>query len=127
MTRDAGFDDFLDAVEADDPYYLETADGETHLPPMSHDPTTGGEPTARELPEPGEVLTHTTTHIAAPQFEADTPYVTAVAAFGPVSVTGQIRGIPPEEVEIGQVVTLGVDRSETRDERVLVFESARDY
>lgn len=124
MSRDAGFDDFLDAVEEGNPYYLETADGGAHLPPVSYDPTTGGDPTTRELPEPGEVLTHTTTHIAAPQFEADTPYVTAVAAFGPVRVTGQMRGIPPEAVEIGQSVTLGVDRSETRNERVLVFEPA---
>ena len=122
MTRDAGYDDFLDAVADGEPYYLETDDGETHLPPMPYDPATGEAGlTEQSLPEPGEILTHTTTHIAAPQFEADAPYVTAVAAFGPVSVTGQVRGIEHEDVEIGQAVTLGVDRSETRDERVLVL------
>ena len=122
MTRDAGYDDFLDAVADGEPYYLETDNGETHLPPMPYDPTTGkAEPAEQPLPEPGEILTHTTTHIAAPQFADDAPYVTAVAAFGPVSVTGQVRDIDHEDVEIGQAVTLGVERSETRDERVLVF------
>jgi len=122
MTRDAGFDDFLDAVADGEPYYLETSNGEAHLPPMPFDPATGEADLAeRPLPEPGEILTHTTTHIAAPQFEDDAPYVTAIAAFGPVSVTGQVRGIDHEDVEIAQAVTLAVDRSETRDERVLVF------
>jgi uncharacterized OB-fold protein len=122
MTRDAGFDDFLDAVADGDPYYLETDDGDAHLPPMPYDPATGeAGPAERPLPEAGEILTHTTTHIAAPQFEDDAPYVTAVAAFGPVNVTGQVRGIDHESVESGQAVTLGVERSNTRDERVLVF------
>lgn len=122
MTRDAGYDDFLDAVADGEPYYLETDDGGAHLPPMPYDPATGeAEPAERSLPEPGEILTHTTTHIAAPQFEDDAPYVTAVAAFGPVSVTGQVRNIDHEDVEIGRAVTLGVERSETRDERVLVL------
>jgi len=122
MTRDAGYDDFLDAVEAGEPYYLESAGGEAHLPPMPYDPATGEATlTEQPLPEPGEILTHTTTHIAAPQFEDDAPYVTAVADFGPVNLTGQVRDIDPEAVEIGQAVTLGVERSETLDERVLVF------
>ena len=127
MTRDAGFDDFLDAVEAGDPQYLVDDDGGTHLPPMPHDPVTGEAGlTERSVPEPGEILTHTTTQIAAPQFEDDTPYVTAVASFGPVNITGQLRDIPPEDVEIGQAVTLGVERSETREERVLVFYPAQE-
>ncbi|ERH08425.1 MAG: putative nucleic-acid-binding protein containing a Zn-ribbon [halophilic archaeon J07HX64] len=122
MTRDVGFDDFLDAVEAGDPQYLVDNDGRTHLPPMPYDPATGEKGlTERPVPEPGEILTHTTTQIATPQFEDDTPYVTAVASFGPVDITGQLRDISPENVEIGQAVTLGVERSETRDERVLVF------
>jgi uncharacterized OB-fold protein len=122
MTRDAGYDDFLDAVAEGEPYYLETDEGGAQLPPMPHDPATGEAGlTEQPLPDAGEILTHTTTHIAAPQFEDDAPYVTAVAAFGPVNVTGQLRGIDHEDVEIGQTVTLGVERSETRDERVLVF------
>ena len=122
MTRDAGYDDFLDAVEAGTPYYLETANGEARLPPLPYDPSTGeADPAERPLPETGTVLTHTTTHIAPPRFDADAPYVTAVADFGPVSLTGQMRETDPEDVEIGQPVTLGVDRSVTREERVLVF------
>lgn len=122
MTRDAGFDDFLDAVEAGEPYYLESPDGEAYLPPRPYDPTTGrADLTEQPLPEVGELLTHTTTQIPAPQFDDDAPYVTAVASFGPVSLTGQLRQVPSDAVEIGQRVTLGVGRSATHDERVLVF------
>lgn len=122
MTRDAGFDDFLDAVEAGEPYYLETADGEAYLPPRPHDPATGAADLAEHpLPETGEILTHTTTHVATPRFGEDTPYVTALATFGPVTLTGQVRGLDPEDVDIGLTVELDVDRSETADERVLVF------
>jgi hypothetical protein len=122
MTRDAGFDDFLDAVEAGEPYYLESPDGETYLPPRPYDPATGqADLTEQPLPEVGELLTHTTTQIPAPQFDDDAPYVTAVASFGPVSLTGQLQQIPSDAVEIGQRVTLGVGRSATHDERVLVF------
>jgi len=126
MTRDAGYDDFLDAVEAGEPYYLESAGGEAHLPPLPYDPATGEATlTERSLPEPGEVLTHTTTHIAAPQFDEDAPYVTAVASFGPVNLTGQVREMEPETVAVGQSVELGVERAETTDERVLVFYPVR--
>jgi uncharacterized OB-fold protein len=122
MTRDAGFDDLLDAVADGEPYYLETDEGAAYVPPMPYDPATGAEGlTEHPLPEPGEILTHTTTHIAAPQFDEDAPYVTAVADFGPVNLTGQVHGIDPEDVEVGREVTLGVERSETLDERVLVF------
>lgn len=125
MSRDAGYDDFLDAVEEGDPYYLESSEGDAHLPPMPYDPATGEEGLTREsLPDSGEILTHTTTHIAAPQFDDDAPYVTAIASFGPVDLTGQIRGIAPEDVEIGLSVELDVERSETTDERVLVFRPA---
>jgi len=122
MTRDAGFDDFLDAVEAGEPYYLVGEDGAAYLPPRPYDPATGEEGLAEQpLPGTGEILTHTTTHVATPRFAEDTPYVTALAEFGPVTLTGQVRGLDPADVAIGQEVTLGVDRSETASERVLVF------
>jgi uncharacterized OB-fold protein len=122
MSRDAGFDDFLDAVAAGEAYYLETESGDDHLPPMPYDPATGSAGVReRRLPDTGEILTHTTTHVAAPQFLEDAPYVTAIADFGPVNVTGQVRNLNPAAVEIGQAVTLGVERSETAGERVLVF------
>jgi uncharacterized OB-fold protein len=121
-TRNAGYDDFLDAVAAGDPYYLESQSGEALLPPVARDPATGErELTERPLPETGEILTHTTTTVAAPEFVDDTPYVVAVVSFGPVTLTGQLRGVDPADVAVGLSVELGLDRSETTDERVLVF------
>ncbi|MXR51209.1 nucleic acid-binding protein [Halovenus sp. WSH3] len=121
--RDEGYDDFLDAVEDDEPYYLEGPDGDGSLPPKRIDPATGSqELTEQPLPETGEIETYTQTHVAAPDFADDAPFVVAVADFGPVSVTGQIRGMEPSDVEIGQEVQIGVDRTETTDERILVFE-----
>ena len=36
--RDAGYDDFLDAVEDGEPYYLAGSDGNGWLPPRIRDP-----------------------------------------------------------------------------------------
>jgi uncharacterized OB-fold protein len=121
--RDGGYDDFLDAIEAGEPYYLEAPNGDGSLPPARIDPTTGTrELTEQPLPDTGEIQTLTQTHVAAPDFADDAPFVVAVVDFGPVSVTGQIRGAEPSAVDIGQEVTIGVDRTETNDERVVVFE-----
>lgn len=121
-TRNEGFDDFLDAVEAGEPYYLEGPDGDGSLPPRRIDPATGSdELTERPLPETGEILTHTQTHVAAPEFADDAPFVVAIADFGPVKITGQMRDIADEDVEIGLEVEIDVDRSETTDERLVVF------
>ena len=120
MTRDGGFDDFLDAVEDGEPYYLERADGTAMLPPPERS-TGETRPERHPLPETGELLTHTTTAVATPSFGDDAPYVTAVASFGPVSLTGQVREIEPEDIEIGLEVEPGVERTETDGRRVLVF------
>jgi uncharacterized OB-fold protein len=122
-TRDAGYDDFLDALEEGEPYYLETPSGNGWLPPRRIDPESGErEFTEKPLPETGEVLTSTITYVAGPSFAEDTPFVVAVADFGPVRITGQVRGMDPDDVEIGQEVSIGVDRSE-KGERLVVFES----
>jgi len=124
-TRDEGYDDFLDAVEAGEPYYLESPSGNGWLPPREVDPETGErELVEKDLPETGEILTYTITNVAGPSFADDTPYVVAVAAFGPVQITGQVRELDHDDVEIGQEVTLRVGRNETADERVVVFEPA---
>lgn len=124
-TRDAGYDDFLDAVEAGEPYYLESPSGNGWLPPREVDPETGErELVERELPASGEILTYTITNVAGPSFADDTPYVVAVAEFGPVRITGQVRGVDHDEVAVGDEVGLGVGRNETADERVVVFEPA---
>jgi len=127
--RDAGYDDFLDAVEAGEPYYLESPSGNGWLPPREFDPETGErELTEEPLPETGEVLTKTVVNVAGPSFAEDAPYVVAVAQFGPVRLTGQLRvegqkrGVSPEEVEVGQRVEVDVDRNETEGERVVVLE-----
>jgi hypothetical protein len=121
--RDAGYDDFLDALEAGEPYYLESPSGNGWLPPKEVDPQTGErELVERDLPATGEVLTYTITNVSGPSFADDVPYVVAVAEFGPVKVTGQVRGLDHDDVEIGQAVELGVGRNETADERVVVFE-----
>ena len=121
--RDVGYDDFLDAVEAGEPYYLESPSENGWLPPKTVDPETGEqELVEKDLPTTGEVLTYTITNVAGPSFADDTPYVVAVAEFGPVNITGQVRGMDHDDVEIGQEVELSVGRNETADERVVVFE-----
>jgi len=121
--RDGGFDNFLDAVAAGEPFYLETPDGDALLPPAGHEAWNADqELTERPLPVTGEILTHTMTNVATPQFADDAPFVVALAEFGPVTLTGQVRGIDPDDVTIGQAVTLAVVRTETADERMLVFE-----
>lgn len=123
--RDGGYDDFLDAIEDGEPYYLEGPNGDGSLPPKRVDPTSGSRDlTEQPLPDTGEIATYTQTHVAAPDFADDAPFVVAVVDFGPVSVTGQIRGIDAGEVEVGQEVTIGVDHTETTGDRVVVFEPA---
>jgi len=120
--RNEGFDDFLDAVEEGEAYYLAGPEGDGSLPPRRIDPATGSrELTEEPLPDTGEVVTHTQTHVASPGFADDAPFVVAVAEFGPVKVTGQMRDVDAGDVEIGQEVELGVERSETNDERLVVF------
>jgi uncharacterized OB-fold protein len=120
--RDNGYDDFLDAVEAGEPYYLESPSGNGWLPPRVCDPETGEQELVEtELPETGELLTQTTTYVSGPDFADDAPYVVAIASFGPVNITGQMRDVEPDDVEIGQEVTLDIERTQTTDDRVHVF------
>lgn len=120
--RDGGYDDFLDALEAGEPFYLESPSGNGWLPPRRIDPDTGErEFTERPLPETGEILTSTITNVAGPSFVDDAPFVVAVAEFGPVRITGQVRGVDPEAVEIGQSVSIGIGTSE-RGDRLVIFE-----
>jgi len=120
--RDAGYDDFLDAVEEGEPYYLDGSNGEGWLPPRLRDPRTGERGLEEAaMPEAGEILTMTTTYVAGPDFADDAPYVVAIVDFGPVQLTGQVRGVDPDGVEIGDTVELDVDRTETTGERVITF------
>ncbi|PSP90404.1 nucleic acid-binding protein [Halobacteriales archaeon QS_4_66_20] len=121
--RDAGYDDFLDAIEDGDPFFLQSPSGNGWLPPQIRDPETGeGGLEEQPLPDTGEILTMTTVYVSGPTFVDDTPYVVAIAEFGPVRMTGQVRGVDPDDVGIGQAVEIGVDRTETTGERVIVFD-----
>lgn len=117
-----GYDEWLDALGAGEGYYLECPSGHGSLPPRQVCPDCG----ARELTEAplaatGSVETYTVTHVASPQFEDDAPYATAVASFDGVSVTGQVRGVAPDAVEVGMTVEASVDETETTGERIVVF------
>lgn len=120
--RDGAYDDWLDSVEADEGYYLECANGHGWLPPRYVCPDCGvRDLNAESLPESGTIVTHTTISVATPQFEEDAPYVTAIADFGPVSITGLVRGAEPDSVAIGDVVGIEVGDRATTGDRAVVF------
>lgn len=119
---DAGYDDLLDAIEAGEPYYLECANGHGWLPPRRICPECGSRDLEETtLPAAGELVTFTEIAVAAPTFVEDTPYVTALADFGPVQLTGLLRGVEADEVEVGMVVGVEVGERVTTDDRAIVF------
>lgn len=119
-TRNGEYDDWLDSVEDGNGYYVECDEGHGWLPPRRVCPDCGSRDLHDEpLPDSGTVATHTTITVATPQFENDAPYVTAIADFGPVSVTGLVRGA--DDVAIGDVVGIEVGERETTGERAVVF------
>ena len=121
--RDEGFDDFVDAVAEGEGYYLECDSGHGSVPPRRVCPDCGSSDlTETPLPDAGELRTYTVTHVATPSFSEDTPYVTAIASFGPVRITGQLREADPEELERGMPVELTTARSATTDRRLLAFD-----
>jgi hypothetical protein len=123
--RDAGYDDLLDAIEDGEPYYLECAEGHGSLPPRHACPHCGDRDLEETtLPETGTIEAHTTVHVPTPRFLEDAPYVTAVVDFGSVAITGQLIGVDHDQVENGDSVTIDVGRTETDDERLIVFEPA---
>jgi uncharacterized OB-fold protein len=121
--RDGGFDDWLDAIEADEPYHLECEEGHGTLPPARVCPECGSTDLSETtLPDAGVVETFTIVNVAAPQFDEDTPYVTAVADFGTVRLTGILRGMDHDDVEAGTTVGVDIDETVTTGERVLIFQ-----
>lgn len=120
---DEGFDEWLDAIADGEGYFLECEHGHGSLPPRRVCPQCGSREIAETpLPDSGEVSTFTIITVATPQFEDDAPYVTAIADFGPVSITGQIRGVDHDEVDTGLVVGIDTDRTVTNRDRLVVFE-----
>ena len=121
-TLNGEYDDWLDSIEDGEGYYLACEEGHGWLPPRRVCPDCGSRDLSEEpLPDSGEIATHTTITVATPQFEDDAPYVTAIADFGPVSITGLVRGVDPEDVSIADVVGIEVGERETTGERAVVF------
>lgn len=120
--RDAGYDDWLDALESGDPYYLACSNDHGLLPPRRVCPHCGDRALEeRSLPEAGSVLAQTTVHVPAPSFQGDAPYTTAVVDFGPVRITGQLS--EADAVSNGDTVTVAVGAT-GQGERLVVFDPA---
>lgn len=121
--RDGAYDDWLDAIEAGEGFYIACPNEHGSLPPRRVCPHCASpDIEERPLPEAGTIDSHTAVHVATPAFEADAPYVTALASFGPVTITGILRDVEPETVAIGDPVGITVGERETTGERLVVFE-----
>ncbi|MFB6094528.1 MAG: Zn-ribbon domain-containing OB-fold protein [Halanaeroarchaeum sp.] len=122
--RDAGYDDFLDALAEGEGYYLRCPAGHGSLPPRRACPHCGDTDLEEvPLPETGTVVAHTVVHVPTPRFVEDAPYVTAIADFGDVRLTGQLLDADPSREIDGIDVSPDVGRTETADDRLVVFET----
>ncbi|AFK18526.1 nucleic acid-binding protein [Haloferax mediterranei ATCC 33500] len=120
-----GYDEWMAAIGDGEGYYLGCPDGHGSLPPRRTCPHCGAsELTEEPLPETGEVVTFTEVHVPAPNFADEAPYVTAVVSFGAVKLTGVVRDMPNDEVELGTEVTADTDVNATTGEQLLVFRPA---
>lgn len=118
----AGYDDFVEAVADGEGAYLACPNGHGSLPPRRACPRCGStDLSSTSLPATGEVETYTVVHVPTPQLADDAPHVTAIARFGPVLVTGFLRGVDRDASPVGTTVVLGVEPTETEDERALVL------
>lgn len=122
----ASYSEWLDAVAAGEGFYLDSPAGHGSLPPRRRCPATGsGKLTREPLPATGTIDTATVVHVAAPGFADDTPYISAIASFGPVRLTGVVRGVDPAGVGdgrlVGETVAVDVETRRTTDDRVVVF------
>jgi uncharacterized OB-fold protein len=119
---DAGYDEWLTAVGDGDGYYLVCENDHGSLPPRRVCPHCGSLDLAEEpLPETGEVETFTVTHVATPNFTEDTPYAVCIARFDDVRITGQMRALDVEDVEVGLPVEVDAARTETTGDDLVVF------
>jgi uncharacterized OB-fold protein len=117
-----GHDEWLDALASGDPFYLACPDGHAALPPRQVCPDCGPRHLEqRSLPESGEIETVTVTHVPLPRFEADAPYAVAIARFGPVRITGQVRDCDHDRLDPGLTVTLDVLEPDAGTDPVVIF------
>ncbi|WP_224332422.1 Zn-ribbon domain-containing OB-fold protein [Haloprofundus halobius] len=119
---DSGYDEWIDAIDAGEGTYLECPEGHGSLPPRRTCPHCGAlELTEKPLPESGTIETFSVVHVASPSFADDTPYATAVVDFGPVRLTGVVRGVEFDDLDVGTSVGVGIEESETTGQPVVVF------
>ncbi|MFB6169097.1 MAG: Zn-ribbon domain-containing OB-fold protein [Haloferacaceae archaeon] len=120
--RDRGYDDWMDALDAGEGYLLRCANGHGSLPPRWVCPDCGsGELTEEALPAGGELVTHTVIHVGTQGFDAQAPYTVGIAQVGDVRITGLVRGVDPEDVEVGATVEPSVGENPQTGDRVVVF------
>ncbi|WP_312911678.1 Zn-ribbon domain-containing OB-fold protein [Natronosalvus caseinilyticus] len=115
------YNDFLEAVDAGDPFALVCPNDHHWIPPRRVCPSCGSTELRREsVPTTGSVVTYTRIEVPPSEFVDDVPYTTGIASFGPVSITGLLRGVDPANLEIGQTVTLLLEHT-AADEEVVTF------
>ena len=116
-------EEFCRAIETGDPFYLACPDGHGSVPPRRACPDCGARQlTAKSLQDTGRVQAATVVHVATSEFADSVPYVTAIADFGAVSLTGIVQGMDPDAVEHGTEVTVSIRRTDERPRPTLVFE-----
>ncbi|WP_267643390.1 Zn-ribbon domain-containing OB-fold protein [Haloarchaeobius amylolyticus] len=117
-----GYDDFLDAIDADAGYYLHCQSGHGVVPPARRCPVCGDvELEKRQLPETGVLEDVTTIHVAPTAFEGAAPYHVGLARFGSVTVTGRVRGLDDAETATGTDVVPSAEPAASGDARLLVL------
>ncbi|MEZ3116718.1 Zn-ribbon domain-containing OB-fold protein [Halobaculum sp. MBLA0147] len=118
---DDGYDEWADAL-VEEGFYLECPNEHGSLPPRRVCPECGSDSLSEvPLPVRGEIVTFSQVHVAPPDFADNTPYVTAIAEFGPVRLTGIVRGLDAEEVTVGTRVETDVAQNGTTGKRLVVF------
>jgi uncharacterized OB-fold protein len=117
---DGEFDEWLDAIDAGEGYYLSCDERHSWLPPRRICPTCGGDLHEEPLPAAGEVASFTVVHVPTPPFADDAPYATVIAEFGAVRLTGVCRAF--EGLVLGETVEPTVGERKTDGERLLLLE-----
>ncbi|RDI71141.1 Zn-ribbon domain-containing OB-fold protein [Halopelagius longus] len=123
---DSKFDEWVAALAEGEGFYLACPEGHGSLPPRRTCPHCGATAlTAEPLPEEGSVETYTEVHVAGPEFDGLTPYVTAIASFGPVRLTGAFGGLSDAgdrpDPSVGQSVRVGTEENPNTGESVVVL------
>jgi uncharacterized OB-fold protein len=119
---DAGYDEWLDAIDDGEGYYLECPEGHGSLPPRRVCPHCGSADLDHaELSATGTVETFTICYVGGPDFDEEEPYATAIADFGGVRLTGVVRGTDPENVTVGMPVEVRAATNRTTGDDLVVL------